>query len=153
MLERFILFYNGFESRPVFETVEEMLKWTDLYGLTQRTLEEELVDAGLNSRTISELVTVSCLAFSVIFLVFYLITARFSLFSLLFFLMNSCDLIRNHLNRRLILSVINVCNHWRNFFSYWAYFFEVYFLMKWKDMTILIEMSSCQKQLFLMILA
>nr|CAD1838856.1 unnamed protein product [Ananas comosus var. bracteatus] len=58
MLERFMLFYNGFESRPVFETVEEMLKWTDLYGLTQRTLEEELVDAGLNSRTISELVTV-----------------------------------------------------------------------------------------------
>ncbi|XP_062227280.1 farnesylcysteine lyase [Phragmites australis] len=58
MLQRFTLFYNGFESRPVFGTVEEMLKWTGLYGLTHRTLEEELIDAGLNSHTISELVTV-----------------------------------------------------------------------------------------------
>jgi hypothetical protein len=58
MLQRFVLFYNGFESRPVFATVEEMLKWTGLYGLTRRTLEEELLDAGLNSRTIAELVTV-----------------------------------------------------------------------------------------------
>ncbi|KAL6651686.1 hypothetical protein ACP70R_010611 [Stipagrostis hirtigluma subsp. patula] len=58
MLERFMLFYNGLESRPVFATVEEMLKWTGLHGLTQRTLEEELIDAGLNSQTISELVTV-----------------------------------------------------------------------------------------------
>lgn len=56
-----MLFYNGFESRPVFATVEEMLKWTGLYGLTRRTLEEELLDAGLNSRTIAELVTVCCL--------------------------------------------------------------------------------------------
>jgi len=60
MLQRFMLFYNGFESRPVFATVEEMLKWTGLYGLTRRTLEEELLDAGLNSRTIAELVTVCC---------------------------------------------------------------------------------------------
>ncbi|KAF0895635.1 hypothetical protein E2562_013930 [Oryza meyeriana var. granulata] len=58
MLQRFMLYYNGFESRPVFDTVEEMLKWSGLYGLTRRTLEEELVDAGLNSQTISELVTV-----------------------------------------------------------------------------------------------
>ena len=63
MLQRFMLFYNGFESRPVFATVEEMLKWTGLYGLTRRTLEEELLDAGLNSRTIAELVTV-CFFFS-----------------------------------------------------------------------------------------
>jgi prenylcysteine oxidase / farnesylcysteine lyase len=64
-----MLFYNGSDSRPVFGTVEEMLKWTGLYGLTRRTLEEELTDAGLNSRTISELVTVwffpmSCLLLS-----------------------------------------------------------------------------------------
>ncbi|KAK3143256.1 hypothetical protein QOZ80_4AG0298150 [Eleusine coracana subsp. coracana] len=58
MLQRFMLFYNGTDSRPVFVTVDEMLKWTGLYGLTRRTLEEELTDAGLNSRTISELVTV-----------------------------------------------------------------------------------------------
>uniref|UniRef100_A0A804RRK7 Prenylcysteine lyase domain-containing protein n=1 Tax=Zea mays TaxID=4577 RepID=A0A804RRK7_MAIZE len=58
MLRRFMLFYNGMESRPVFATVEEMLQWTGLYGLTRRTLEEELLDAGLNTRTIAELVTV-----------------------------------------------------------------------------------------------
>uniref|UniRef100_A0A0E0KXA5 Prenylcysteine lyase domain-containing protein n=1 Tax=Oryza punctata TaxID=4537 RepID=A0A0E0KXA5_ORYPU len=58
MLQRFMLYYNGFESRPVFDTVEEMLKWSGLYGLTRRTLEAELLDAGLNSQTISELVTV-----------------------------------------------------------------------------------------------
>jgi len=53
-----MLFYNGLESRPVFDTVEEMLQWTGLYGLTRRTLEEELLDAGLNTQTIAELVTV-----------------------------------------------------------------------------------------------
>lgn len=58
MIERFILYYNDFESRPVFETVEEMLKWSGLYGLTHRTLQEELADAGLSSRLVSELVTV-----------------------------------------------------------------------------------------------
>jgi prenylcysteine oxidase/farnesylcysteine lyase len=58
MLQKFLLYYNGFESRPVFHNVEEMLKWSGLYGLTQRTLEEELIDAGLNSQTILELVTV-----------------------------------------------------------------------------------------------
>ena len=35
-----------------------MLKWSSMYGVTCRTLEEELVDAGLNSETIAELVTV-----------------------------------------------------------------------------------------------
>ena len=58
MLQRFMFFYNGLESRPVFATVEEMLQWTGLYGLTRRTLEEELLDAGLNTQTIAELVTV-----------------------------------------------------------------------------------------------
>jgi hypothetical protein len=63
MLQKFLLYYNGFESRPVFDNVEEMLKWSGLYGLTQRTLEEELIDAGLNSQTISELVTVCFISF------------------------------------------------------------------------------------------
>ncbi|KAF8660050.1 hypothetical protein HU200_058136 [Digitaria exilis] len=58
MLQRFMLFYSDFESRPAFATVEEMLKWTGLYDLTRRTLEEELLDAGLSSQTIAELVTV-----------------------------------------------------------------------------------------------
>ncbi|CAD6258921.1 unnamed protein product [Miscanthus lutarioriparius] len=57
MLQRFMFFYNGLESRPVFATVEEMLQWTGLYGLTRRTLEEELLHAGLNTQTIAELVT------------------------------------------------------------------------------------------------
>jgi hypothetical protein len=42
MLQKFLLYYYGFESRPVFDSVEEMLKWSGLYGLTQRTLEEDL---------------------------------------------------------------------------------------------------------------
>ncbi|RWW15803.1 hypothetical protein GW17_00020337 [Ensete ventricosum] len=58
MIDRFILYYNDLESRPVFVTVEEMLKWSGLYGLTLRTLQEELADAGLSSRLVSELVTV-----------------------------------------------------------------------------------------------
>ena len=40
--------YNGFESRPVFSTVEEMLKWMGLYGLTRRNLEQELLDAAVD---------------------------------------------------------------------------------------------------------
>ncbi|ONK55718.1 uncharacterized protein A4U43_C10F290 [Asparagus officinalis] len=58
MLDRFLLYYKGFEARPVFETVDEMLKWSGLYDLTRRTLGEELIDAGLSSHLISELVTV-----------------------------------------------------------------------------------------------
>ncbi|XP_060173327.1 LOW QUALITY PROTEIN: farnesylcysteine lyase [Lycium barbarum] len=54
----FLKYYDGFESRPVFETVEEMLKWAGLYDLTKRTLEEELIDANLSPRLIDELVTV-----------------------------------------------------------------------------------------------
>lgn len=59
----FLRYYEGFETRPVFSTVEEMLKWADLYGLTRRTLQEELADAGLSQRLISELVTVSAYCF------------------------------------------------------------------------------------------
>ncbi|KAK9134964.1 hypothetical protein Syun_014294 [Stephania yunnanensis] len=58
MLKCFLKFYEGFEERPVFGTVEEMLKWAGLYEYTARTLEEELVDAGLSPLLISELVTV-----------------------------------------------------------------------------------------------
>lgn len=53
-----MLYYSDFESRPVFETAEEMLKWSGLYGLTRRTLQEELADAGISSRLTSELITV-----------------------------------------------------------------------------------------------
>ncbi|MQL82056.1 hypothetical protein Taro_014532 [Colocasia esculenta] len=58
MLERFLLYYKDLASRPVFGSVEDMLKWSDLYGLTRRTLREELADAGLSPLLISELVTV-----------------------------------------------------------------------------------------------
>lgn len=57
-VNNFLKYYEGFESRPVFETVEQMLKWSGLYNLTTRTLEEELLDAGLSARLIQELVTV-----------------------------------------------------------------------------------------------
>ncbi|KAK1280470.1 Farnesylcysteine lyase [Acorus gramineus] len=58
MLGRFMRYYEGVEGRPVFESVEEMLRWSGLHGLTQRALREELVEAGLSERLISELVTV-----------------------------------------------------------------------------------------------
>ncbi|KAM7256305.1 hypothetical protein ACFE04_012046 [Oxalis oulophora] len=56
-VDRFLKYYESRETRPVFETVEEMLKWAGLYNLTQRTLREELRDARLNSLLIDELVT------------------------------------------------------------------------------------------------
>lgn len=43
----------------MFESVEGMLKWAGLYNLTTRTLGEELVEAGLSTLLIQELVTVS----------------------------------------------------------------------------------------------
>lgn len=57
-MDSFLKYYKSFESRPVFETVEEMLKWSGLYNMTKRTLQEELLDAGLSPRLIQELVTV-----------------------------------------------------------------------------------------------
>ncbi|KAM7519380.1 hypothetical protein LguiB_018342 [Lonicera macranthoides] len=54
----FLKYYESIESRPIFETVEDMLKWAGLYNLTTRTLQEELVDAGLSPLLIQELVTV-----------------------------------------------------------------------------------------------
>ncbi|EYU20569.1 hypothetical protein ABFS82_08G083700 [Erythranthe guttata] len=58
MLNKFLRYYEGFEARPVFESVEGMLKWAGLYNLTTRTLGDELVEAGLSSLLIQELVTV-----------------------------------------------------------------------------------------------
>lgn len=58
-MDNFLKYYESFESRPVFETVDEMLTWAGLYNLTTRTLEEELLDAGLSPLLIQELVTVS----------------------------------------------------------------------------------------------
>lgn len=57
-LDGFMKYYGTLESRPVFETVDEMLQWAGLYNLTTRTLQEELVDAGLSPLLIQELVTV-----------------------------------------------------------------------------------------------
>lgn len=54
----FLKYYEDFESRPVFETVEEMLKWSGLYNLTRRTLQEELLDFRFSPRITEELVTV-----------------------------------------------------------------------------------------------
>ncbi|KAL0378171.1 UNVERIFIED_CONTAM: Farnesylcysteine lyase [Sesamum radiatum] len=57
-VDKFLRYYEGFESRPVFESVEGMLKWAGLYNLTTRTLGEELVNVGLSPILIQELVTV-----------------------------------------------------------------------------------------------
>ncbi|KAL8096413.1 hypothetical protein AgCh_037397 [Apium graveolens] len=57
-VDSFLKYYQASESRPIFETVEEMLEWAGLYNLTTRTLHEELIDAGLSSLLIQELATV-----------------------------------------------------------------------------------------------
>ncbi|KZV47595.1 hypothetical protein F511_12864 [Dorcoceras hygrometricum] len=58
MLHKFLRYYEDFESRPIFDSVETMLKWAGLYNLTTRTLGKELVEAGLSPLLIQELVTV-----------------------------------------------------------------------------------------------
>ncbi|XP_057550337.1 farnesylcysteine lyase [Amaranthus tricolor] len=58
MLGNFLKYYEGLDTRPVFNDVEGMLKWSGLYNLTRRTLEDELIDAGLSPILIKELVTV-----------------------------------------------------------------------------------------------
>ncbi|XP_050372449.1 farnesylcysteine lyase [Argentina anserina] len=58
MLNNFFKYYESLETRPVFEAVDEMLRWSGLYNLTARTLAEELADAGLAPLLIKELVTV-----------------------------------------------------------------------------------------------
>ncbi|XP_008227553.1 PREDICTED: farnesylcysteine lyase [Prunus mume] len=57
-VNNFCKYYEGFETRPVFETVDEMLQWAGLYNLTTRTLAMELADAGLSPLLIQELVTI-----------------------------------------------------------------------------------------------
>lgn len=57
-VDSFLKYYDSFETRPVFETVDEMLKWAGLYNLTTRNLQEELIDVGLSPLLIQELVTV-----------------------------------------------------------------------------------------------
>ncbi|KAJ4844369.1 hypothetical protein Tsubulata_029733 [Turnera subulata] len=57
-VNKFLKYYESLETRPVFETVEEMLQWSGLYNLTTLTLEEELTAAGLCPLLIQELVTV-----------------------------------------------------------------------------------------------
>ncbi|KAK7275086.1 hypothetical protein RIF29_16193 [Crotalaria pallida] len=57
-VERFSKYYEGGESRPVFETVDDMLKWAGLYHLTTTTLKDELLDAGSSPLFIDELVNV-----------------------------------------------------------------------------------------------
>lgn len=58
---RFLKYYEDPSSRPIFETVDEMLQWAGLYNLTTRTLRDELVDAGLSTSLFNELVTVRIL--------------------------------------------------------------------------------------------
>ncbi|KAE9587349.1 hypothetical protein Lal_00004634 [Lupinus albus] len=57
-VDKFSKYYEGDESRPIFESVDEMLKWSGLYNLTTRSLKDELVDAGLSLLLINELITV-----------------------------------------------------------------------------------------------
>lgn len=57
-VNNFLKYYESSESRPVFETVDGMLKWAGLYNLTTRTLLEELIDSGFPPLLIEELVTV-----------------------------------------------------------------------------------------------
>lgn len=57
-VDRFLKYYESFETRPVFESVDEMLKWAGLFNLTARSLEEELVDARLSPLLMQELVTI-----------------------------------------------------------------------------------------------
>lgn len=62
-VNKFLKYYESFETRPTFETVEEMLKWAGLHSLTTQTLHEELVNLGLSPLLIQELVTVIILPY------------------------------------------------------------------------------------------
>ncbi|XP_010546320.1 PREDICTED: farnesylcysteine lyase isoform X2 [Tarenaya hassleriana] len=54
----FLKYYESPETRPVFDTVEEMLKWSGLYNLTRRALLEELSDAQMSPLLANELISV-----------------------------------------------------------------------------------------------
>uniref|UniRef100_A0A2P2J4M1 Prenylcysteine lyase domain-containing protein n=1 Tax=Rhizophora mucronata TaxID=61149 RepID=A0A2P2J4M1_RHIMU len=60
-VNKFLKYYESFETRPIFKTVDEMLKWAGLYDLTTQTLRDELVGIALSPLLIEELVTVSTL--------------------------------------------------------------------------------------------
>lgn len=57
MLDNFLKLYE--EERPAFDTVEGLLKSVDLYNNTQYTVEELLLNAGLSTLLIDELVTIT----------------------------------------------------------------------------------------------
>ncbi|CAI0428067.1 unnamed protein product [Linum tenue] len=57
-VDKFLKYYESTEERPIFASVEEMLKWAGLYDLTTRTLEDELLHVGLSPLLIRELVSV-----------------------------------------------------------------------------------------------
>lgn len=57
-VDSFLKYYESKESRPIFSTVEDMLKWAGLYNLTTQTLEEELVGLKYSPLLIQELITV-----------------------------------------------------------------------------------------------
>lgn len=58
VVDKFLKYYVSLETRPIFQTVDDMLKWAGLYNLTARTLESELAEAGVSLLMIQELVTV-----------------------------------------------------------------------------------------------
>ncbi|KAJ9558561.1 hypothetical protein OSB04_013175 [Centaurea solstitialis] len=57
-VDSFLKYYESKESRPIFSTVEDMLKWAGLYNLTTHTLEDELVGLKYSPLLIQELITV-----------------------------------------------------------------------------------------------
>lgn len=77
-MDNFIKYYESPETRPVFETVDEMLKWAGLYNLTTRSLKDELIDTKLSPLLIEELITVRIRSF-----LHYLIQVVFITFSTL----------------------------------------------------------------------
>ncbi|KFK28083.1 hypothetical protein AALP_AA8G470100 [Arabis alpina] len=54
----FLKYYESLESRPIFDNVEGMLKWSGLYNLTKFTLQEKLSQLQLSPVLVNELVTV-----------------------------------------------------------------------------------------------
>lgn len=52
-------YYGSLESRPIFDNVEAMLKWSGLYNLTKVTLQDKLSEAQLSPLLVNELVTVT----------------------------------------------------------------------------------------------
>ncbi|WCJ37836.1 farnesylcysteine lyase [Euphorbia peplus] len=57
-VNNFLKYYESFETRPIFDTVDGMLKWAGLHHLTTRTLHQQLLDLGLSPLLIQQLVTV-----------------------------------------------------------------------------------------------